>query len=50
VRLSSLHRHTGQSQPVAISSGRRSTDPAPCGIDSGETVVVQGGQNLVVGL
>ena len=45
-----LHRHTGQSRPVAISSGRHRSDPAQCGSNSKETAVVEGGQNLVVGL
>jgi len=44
-----LHRHTGQSRPVAISSSRHRNDPAQFGSDSGETIVVEGGQNLVVG-
>ena len=45
-----LHRHTGQSRPVAISSGRHCNDPAQCRNDSGETSDNEGGQNLVVGL
>jgi len=31
-----LHRHTGQSRPVTISSGRHRNDPAQCGSDSGD--------------
>jgi len=45
-----LHRHTGQSRLVAISSGRQHNGAAQCGSDSGKTIVVEGGQNLVVGL
>ena len=45
-----LYRHTDQSRPVAISFGRHRNDPAQCGSDSGETIVVEGGQNLIVGL
>jgi len=45
-----LHSHTGQSQPVTISSDRHRNDPAQRGSDSGETIVDEGGQNLVVGL
>jgi len=45
-----LHRHTGQSRLVAISSGRHRNEPEQFGSDSGETIVVEGGQSLVVGL
>jgi len=45
-----LHRYTGQSRLVTISFGRHRNDPAQCWSDSGETTVVEGGQNLVVGL
>jgi len=45
-----LYRHTGQSRPVAISSGRYRNDAAQCRSDSGDTIVVEGGHNLVDGL
>jgi len=45
-----LHRHTAQSRPVAISSSRHRNDLVQCGSGSGETIVVEGGQNLVVRL
>ena len=39
---------TGQSRLVAISSGGNRNDRAPYGSDSGETIDVEGGQNLFV--
>jgi len=44
-----LHRQTGESRPVAISSGSHGNDPVQCESNSGETTVVEGGQSLVVG-
>jgi len=34
--FATLHRHTDQSRPVAISSGRHHNDRAQCGNDSGD--------------
>jgi len=37
-------------RPVTVSSGRHRYDPVQCGSNSGETTVIEGGQNLVVRL
>jgi len=48
--LSTVQRHIGQSRLVTISSGRHHNDPAQCASNSGETIVIEGDQYLVVGL
>jgi len=47
--FAALRCHVGQSRLVAISSDRHSSDSAQCRSDSGETIVVEGAQNVVVG-